>query len=73
MTGLVNGREQKRGACTSRVFKTRGNHGLYSFLSGFLSTQRFSEFLQEGRAASRPWPLPGQDGEEGSHHFLAWC
>lgn len=54
--------------------------GSVLFLPGFLSIESLPEFLQEGRAASGPWPFLGQDGErekkdeEGrSHHLPAWC
>lgn len=38
--------------------------GSVLFLPGFLSVESLPEFLQEGRAASGPWPFLGKEGKK---------
>lgn len=44
--------------------------GSVLFIPGSLTAERLLEFLQDGRAASGPWPFPEKDGEEKVTTFL---
>lgn len=71
MMGLGNGWDQKRGACSSHTFKSRGDPGLCAFPSWLPALQRgFQNFLQKVELHRGPGPSLGNKGRWGVTTFL---